>query len=464
MSIRQALRGTRRKILAALAAVSLLLGGVVLTAGPAAAAALQEVTSFGANPSALRMFLYVPAKVQPKAPIVVVVHYCHGDGQAMYAGSDFARLADQHGYIAIYPSVTRASDGCFDVASPQALTRGGGSDPVGIMSMVRYVQQNYATDTERVYATGVSSGAMMTNVLLGDYPDVFKAGAAFAGVPFGCFAGPNSWNSDCANGLISRTPQQWGDAVRAAYPGYTGPRPRMQLWHGTDDTVLHYRNFAEEIKQWTNVLGVSQTPVSTDSPQSGWTRTRYGTAGNVQVEAISLAGVPHNLPVNGAEAIRFFGLDKPAPSTSGPTPPSASPTSPSPTVSPSPSASPSPSRSAGPTPSYTMPPAPVGACRVGYTVNAWNTGLTAAITITNTGGTALNGWSLSFTLPAGQTITSGWNAAFAPAGGAVTARNAAYNGALAPGASVGVGFQATHTGDTAKPTAFSLNGVACTAG
>ena len=47
---------------------------------------------------------------------------------------------------------------------------------------------------------------MMTNVMLGWYPDVFKAGAAFAGVPFACFSGSNSWNSDCAAGKIVKTP------------------------------------------------------------------------------------------------------------------------------------------------------------------------------------------------------------------------------------------------------------------
>ena len=54
--------------------------------------------------------------------------------------------------------------------------------------MVRYVQQRYTTDTSRVFVTGVSSGAMMTQVLLATYPDVFAAGSAFAGVPATCFA------------------------------------------------------------------------------------------------------------------------------------------------------------------------------------------------------------------------------------------------------------------------------------
>ena len=75
----------------------------------------------------------------------------------------------------------------------------------------------------------------------------------------------------------------------------------------------------------------------------------------------------------------------------------------------------------------------------------------------------VNGWSLGFTLPSGQNITGGWNATYSPTSGAVTARNVSYNGTIAPNASVGIGFQATHTGNTAKPTSFTLNGAACAA-
>jgi alpha-galactosidase len=94
-------------------------------------------------------------------------------------------------------------------------------------------------------------------------------------------------------------------------------------------------------------------------------------------------------------------------------------------------------------------------------INAWNSGLTADITLTNTGPAAVNGWSLTFTLAAGQTITAGWNATYAPASGQVTARNVGYNGAIAAGGSVSIGFQAGHTGDSAAPTAFALGGVPC---
>ena len=284
----------------------------------ARAASLIEITNFGNNPSNLRMYVYIPSKLAVKPAILVGVHWCHGDGTAFYSGTQFASLADQYGFIVIYPSVTQASDGCFDVASSASLTHNGGSDSLGIVSMVTYVEQHYNGDPNRVYATGVSSGAMMTNVLLGAYPDVFKAGAAFAGVPFGCFAvNPDSlrWSSACATGTVTRTAQQWGDTVRAAYPGYTGARPRMQLWHGTADTTLSYHNFGEEIKQWTNVLGVSQTATTTDFPASGQTRTRYNSGNTVMVEAISMQGVTHSIPVDAASAIHFFGLDSSATAT-----------------------------------------------------------------------------------------------------------------------------------------------------
>jgi acetylxylan esterase len=410
------------------AVVAVAMGAMLAIPAPqATAASLTEITGFGTNPTNLRMHLYVPDNVAQRPAVLVAVHYCTGTGEAYYSGTEYARMADRYGFIVVYPTATRSSK-CFDVYSPQALRHDGGSDPVGIVSMVRYVLQRYSGDANRVYVTGTSSGAMMTNVLLGAYPDVFKAGAAFAGVPFGCFATTDGseWNSTCAQGNSIKTAQQWGDLVRAAYPGYSGPRPRMQLWHGTNDDTLRYPNFTEEIKQWTNVAGISQTPTTTDRPQSSWTRTRYNSGSTVQVEAVSIQGGSHNVLVTGMAqyVMDFFGLS-----------------------------------------GSQQPPDPdpgTGACRITYTTNAWNTGLTASITIANTSTTPVSGWSLGFTLPGGQRITSGWGATYSPATGAVTATNLNYNGTIAGGTSIGIGLQASHTGDTGKPSAFTLNGTACT--
>jgi peptidoglycan/xylan/chitin deacetylase (PgdA/CDA1 family) len=123
-----------------------------------------------------------------------------------------------------------------------------------------------------------------------------------------------------------------------------------------------------------------------------------------------------------------------------------------------------PPTSAPPTSTPPSTPPPTGgpaSCRVTSSVNAWNNGLTDNLTITNTSGAPVTNWRLTFTLPAGQTITSGWNATYSPSSGQVTATNAGYNGTIAAGASVGIGYQATHNGNTGGPTGFALNGVAC---
>jgi endo-1,4-beta-xylanase len=123
-------------------------------------------------------------------------------------------------------------------------------------------------------------------------------------------------------------------------------------------------------------------------------------------------------------------------------------TSPTPTTPPPTSSSPSPNPGGG-------------ACRVSNSLNAWNNGLTDNITITNTGTTSIHGWSLKFNLASGQNITSGWNATYSPTSGQVTATNVNYNPDIPPGGSTTIGFQATHNGNTAAPSGFSLNGAAC---
>jgi poly(hydroxyalkanoate) depolymerase family esterase len=258
------------------------------------------------------------------------MHGCGGSGPGFYSGSEFASLANQYGFIVIYPSAMQEAGfgRCFDTWSDASKRRGGGSDPVSIESMVRYVQTQHGGDINRVYATGSSSGGMMTQHMLAVYPDLFKAGASFMGVPFNCFANAAAYppGGPCTNGSMNRTPQQWGDMVRAAYPGYTGPRPPIQLWHGTNDTLVPYSLLQESIEQWTNVHGLSQTPTSTDTPQANWNRRRFGT----QVEAYAIQGAGHSLPASGMArvAIQFFGLDRTTPPSTPPSSPTASSSSP----------------------------------------------------------------------------------------------------------------------------------------
>jgi acetylxylan esterase len=283
---------------------------------PAPAATLRQVTSFGPDPAGLRMYLYVPPRVRPHPAVVVVMHYCTGSGPAMFARTEFATLADRYGFIVIYPSAPRPGH-CFDLSSLTHDSRY--SDPGVIVTMVHWAERHLHADPHRVFATGISSGAEMTAVLLGDYPDVFQAGSVMSGVPFGCFA-TSEGPAACMHGTITLTAERWGDIVRTADPRYHGPRPRIQLWHGTADKTLYYPNFRDEVEQWVNVSNAALA--HTSHPKPGWTHSVYvDRSGRVAVDTYSVAGEDHQLglrfPGWAQYAISFFGL---TPGTSRGTP------------------------------------------------------------------------------------------------------------------------------------------------
>lgn len=109
-------------------------------------------------------------------------------------------------------------------------------------------------------------------------------------------------------------------------------------------------------------------------------------------------------------------------------------------------------------------PAAAGAaaCRVDYAMASTDTRFTVDVTITNTGGATIDGWTLRFTLAAGQVITVVRNAVLGRERGRWVAANVATNGVVPPGASANLGFDGTHEGDTSAPTGFTVNRLPCT--
>ncbi|NUR73085.1 MAG: hypothetical protein HOU81_19895, partial [Hamadaea sp.] len=105
-----------------------------------------------------------------------------------------------------------------------------------------------------------------------------------------------------------------------------------------------------------------------------------------------------------------------------------------------------------------------GSCRVKYVPNTWNTGFTADVTVTNTSSSTVNGWTVAWSFAGNQHVTSSWNATVTQSGQSVTAKDVGYNGTLAAGASTAFGFQGTYSGTNTSPSAFTLNGVACSLG
>lgn len=101
--------------------------------------------------------------------------------------------------------------------------------------------------------------------------------------------------------------------------------------------------------------------------------------------------------------------------------------------------------------------------RIHYAVSSqWSGGFGATVTITNNGSTAIHGWTLAFSLTAGQQITQCWNGVCTQRGSQVTLSHLVDNGTIEPGASVGPGFNGSWSGSNPHPTAFTLNGRAAT--
>jgi len=163
---------------------------------------------------------------------------------------------------------------------------------------------------------------MMTQALMAVYPDVFKAGASFAGVPAGCWSdgwsAASNWGGTCASGNDIMTAQQWGDLARGMYPGYTGHRPRVQLFHGDADGTINFKNFGEAIKEWTNVLGLATNPTTTTTGLTlgthQATRQQWKNAcGYVVLDTFQSIGGDHgpsDALFNATYVIPFLGLDK----------------------------------------------------------------------------------------------------------------------------------------------------------
>nr|WP_308440929.1 CotH kinase family protein [Micromonospora lutea] len=137
------------------------------------------------------------------------------------------------------------------------------------------------------------------------------------------------------------------------------------------------------------------------------------------------------------------GSTTPPPTTPPPTTPP--PTTPPPTT-------PPPTTPPPTVPPPTTPPPTGSGCTATYTVtNQWSGGFQGEVRVT-AGGSAIRGWTVTWTYPAGQAVTQAWNATVTSQGSTVTARNVSYNGSLAAGASTTFGFLGSATGTPGTPT------------
>ncbi len=98
---------------------------------------LTELTGFGSNPGALRMFTYVPKNVSAAPALVVVLHGCTQTAAGYDLGAGWSTLAERYGFVLLLPEQTQANNPktCFNWFLPGDTARDRG-EALSIRQMI----------------------------------------------------------------------------------------------------------------------------------------------------------------------------------------------------------------------------------------------------------------------------------------------------------------------------------------
>ena len=285
---------------------------------------LLEIEEFGVNPGNLRMLVRPPhrstgvatsirahtAVAEPGrrgahrrdeaawAPaLVVALHGCLQTPASYDEGSGWSALADRFGFALLMPGQRPSNNPnrCFNWYAPEHTCRDRG-EAGSIRQMIDYMVEGYDLDRTRVYVVGLSAGGAMAANLLAVYPEVFAGGATIAGLPFGAAGSLSEAMDGMARGR-TKPALDLGDDVRAA-TSHDGPWPRISIWHGAADTVVHPVNATSLTDQWCELHGLRGQPHE-ESVGAHRRRVWKTASGREMVEVYDIAGMAHGVPLAG---------------------------------------------------------------------------------------------------------------------------------------------------------------------
>ena len=205
-----------------------------VTALPVAAASAQASTGTLTTGSyeSLTYELYVPASYRAgtAVPLIVALHGCTQSADVFRKLTRFDQLADQKGFIVVFPEQPKASNkmNCWNWFKQEHLSRGSG-EPSLIAGITQTVQQNYTIDPHRTYVAGLSAGGAMAEVMVATYPDIYAA----VGVGSGC---EYAAGAACA-GYKSADPDVAGRQAYQAMGSHARVVPFMVFEGDKDSTV-----------------------------------------------------------------------------------------------------------------------------------------------------------------------------------------------------------------------------------
>ena len=198
-------------------------------------------------------FVYTPTTyhVGTAVPLLVLLHGCTQKAADFATGTGMNELAEQYGFIALYPQQKRSSNQtlCWNwyKSSHQFRERG---EPSLIAHMVQAISENtsqWTIDSSRVYVVGASAGAAMAVILGATYPDIFAAIGVHSGVEYQAV-------TNIINGLkLMRRggpdPLKQGQRAYEAMGSYKRMMPTI-VFQGTRDKVVQPINGDQVVQQW----------------------------------------------------------------------------------------------------------------------------------------------------------------------------------------------------------------------
>ncbi|KAI1840356.1 hypothetical protein JX265_000726 [Neoarthrinium moseri] len=275
----------------------------------------SAIATWEENPTSLGSSIVItPSTSSGKPAIILGLHPCGGTGQMYQSMTTLPSYVDKLNLVLLYPtSKSQSGMNCWDAHSAKSLKHDGGGDSESLAGLVKTALKTYNGDPNKVFVVGGSSGAMESNVLAATYPDLFKGAASWSGVPAACWAGspistPMSSDLSCPLGkkASTYTAQQWGDLARGCDTGYNGTYPKMMVVHGTADTAVTINNLKAQLDQWSNVMGLTFSKNTSNTPVANWKRIDYGDG--TLLRGYEVAGGGHIPAFQADEVLKFWGL------------------------------------------------------------------------------------------------------------------------------------------------------------